>query len=131
MFVVEADTGVTHPVPKPGAGVWRWTGLPEINIESSSWQNSDVFLMRFQTTVSGSLTDEWAMYEVRLSDQSVRKIHDSRHRAKSVANGTAALAFTGWPVSPDNDAVINLIGPDGELIPVTEVPDDFFFLDAS
>lgn len=131
MYVVEADTGVTHPVPKPGAGVWRWTGLPEINIESSSWQNSDVFLMRFQTTVSGQLTDEWSMYEVRLSDQSVRRIHDSRLRAKSVANGTAALAFTGWPVSPDNDAVINLIGPNGELIPVTEVPDDFFFLDAS
>ena len=131
MFVVEADTGVTHPVPKPRAGVWRWTGLPEINIESSSSQNSDVFLTSFQTTVSGQLTNDWSLHEVRLSDQSVRKLHESRLRAKSVANGTAALAFTGWPVSPDNDAVINLIGPNGELIPVAEVPDDFFFLDAS
>ena len=131
MFVVEADTGVTHPVPKPRAGVWRWTGLPEINIESSSSQNSDVFLTLFQTTVSGQLTNDWSLHEVRLSDQSVRKLHESRLRAKSVANGTAALAFTGWPVSPDNDAVINLIGPNGELIPVAAAPDDFFFLDAS
>ena len=51
--------------------------------------------------------------------------------AKSVADGTAVLAFTGWPVSPDNDAVINVIGPSGELIPVAAVPDDFFILDAS
>jgi len=51
--------------------------------------------------------------------------------AKSVANGTAALAFTGWPVSPDNNAVINLIGPGGELVPIAAVPDDFFILDAS
>ena len=145
ILVVDAETGGTHPVPKPGAGFWTPIGLPAINIESYSWTNSDAFVIGFRATAAGQAPDDWSLYEIRLSDQSVRRIyqhppHDLptgyyRRKpaltAKSVANGTAVLAFTGWPVSPDNNAVINLIGPGGELIPMAAVPDDFFILDAS
>lgn len=145
MLVVNAETGVTRSVPKPGAGFWTAVGLPRINIESYSRPNSDAFVIGFRTAATGRAADDWSLYEIKLSDQSVRRIyqhppHDLptgyywRNPAlagKSVANGTAALAFTGWPVSPDNDAVINLIDPSGELIPMAEVPDDFFILDAS
>ena len=122
----------TSPVPKPSAGTWTFAGLPTIPIESSSWTNSDTFVMGFRTRASGRSLDDWSLYEIRLSDQSVSRIYSRRASfAKSVADGTAVLAFTGWPVSPDNDAVINVIGPSGELIPVAAVPDDFFILDAS
>lgn len=145
ILVVDADTGGVQPVPKPGAGFWTPVGIPRIPIESSSWTNSDTFVIGFRTTAADRAADDWSLYEIKLSDQSVRRIYQHPPHdlptgyywrkpaltAKSVANGTAALAFTGWPVSPDNDAVINLIGPDGELIPVVEVPDDFFILDAS
>lgn len=144
ILVVDTDTGDTHPVPKPGAGFWTPVGLPRIPIESYSWANSDAFIIGFRTTTTARAADDWSLYEIRLSDQSVRRIYQHPSHdlptgyywrnpaltAKSVANGTAALAFTGWPVSPDNDAVINLIGPGGELIPMAEVPDDFFILDA-
>ena len=145
ILVVDADTGGTHPVPKPGAGFWTPMGLPAINIESYSWTNSDAFVIGFRAAAGGLAPDDWSLYEVRLSDQSVRRIYQHPSHdlptgyyrgkpaltAKSVANGTAVLAFTGWPVSPDNNAVINLIGPGGELIPMAAVPDDFFILDAS
>ena len=132
ILVVDADTGGTHPVPKPGAGFWTPMGLPLINIASYSFTNSDAFVIGFRTAASSGVPDDWSLYEIRLSNQSVRRIyqhppHDlptGYYRgkpplsAKSVANGTAVLAFTGWPVSPDNNAVINLIGPGGEPIPV-------------
>ena len=145
MVVVDAETGATYPVPKPSAGTWSGGGLPTIPIESSSPTNSGAFVMGFRSRARGRSLDDWSLYQIRLSDQSVSRIyqhppHDlptGYYRgkpaltAKSVANGTAVLAFTGWPVSPDNDAVINVIGPRGELIPVAAVPDDFFILDAS
>ena len=145
ILAVDADTGDTHPVPKPGVGFWTPIGLPLINIESYSFMNSDAFVIGFRATAADRAPDDWSLYEIRLSDQSVRRIyqhppHDlptGYYRgkpaltAKSVANGTAVLAFTGWPVSPDNNAVINLVGPAGELIPIAAAPDDFFILDAS
>ena len=133
MVVVDAETGATYPVPKPSPGTWTGTGLPTIPIESSSWTNSDTFAWAFRTRASGRSLDDWSLYQIRLSDQSVSRIYSRPGPlfAKSVADGTAVLAFTGWPVSPDNDAVINVIGPRGELIPVAAVPDDFFILDAS
>ena len=117
----------------------------EYNIESYSWTNSDAFVIGFRTTATDRAADDWSLYEIRLSEQSVRRIYQHPPHdlptgyywrkpaltAKSVANGTAALAFTGWPVSPGNDAVINLIAPGSEVIPLAEVPDDFFILDAS
>ena len=143
MVVVDPETGATYPVPKPSPGTWSFAGLPTIPIESSSWTNSDTFVRGFRTRASGRSLDDWSLYQIRLSDQSVSRIYSrpgplpsesrwwSAFFAKSVADGTAVLAFTGWPVSPDNDAVINVIGPSGELIPVAAVPDDFFILDAS
>ena len=145
VLVVDVDTGGTRPVPKPGEGFWTPVGLPRINIESYSWANSDAFVIGFRTTAADRAADNWSLFEIKLSDQSVRRIYQHPPHdlptgyywrkpaltAKSVANGTAALAFTGWPVSPDNNAVINLIGPEGELIPIAAVPDDFFILDAS
>ena len=143
MVVVDAETGVTYPVPKPSPGTWSGGGLPTIPIESSSPTNSDTFVMGFRTRASGRSLDDWSLYQIRLSDQSVSRIYSrpgplpsesrwwSAFFTKSVADGTAVLAFTGWPVSPDNDAVINVIGPSGKLIPVAAVPDDFFILDAS
>ena len=144
MFVVDSETSATYPVPKPGAGIWTPTNLPRIPINSISWTHSDEFVIGFRATAGGKPIDDWSLYKIRLSDQSVRKIYQrpdplpsgfywraSALTAETVADGTAVLAFTGWPVSPDNDAVINLIGPNGELIPVAAVPDDFFILDAS
>ena len=141
--VVDAETGATYPIPKPSPGTWTFAGLPTIPIESSSSTNSDTFVRGFRTRASERSLDYWSLYQIRLSDQSVSRIYprpgplpsESRSLgsffAKSVADGTAVLAFTGWPVSPDNDAVINVISPSGELIPVAAVPDDFFILDAS
>ena len=135
MFAVDAETGTTYPVPKPGAGVWRSTGIPSINIESYSWPNSDVFVTGFRAATDGRSPHVWSLYEIRLSDQSVRELYSryesrSAITAKSVAGGTAVLAFTGWPVSPDNNAAIEVVDSSGELIPLAAVPDDFFILDA-
>ena len=143
MVVVDAETSATYPVNKPSPGTWTFAGLPTIPIESSSSTNSDTFVRGFRTRASERSLDDWTLYQIRLSDQSVSRIYSrpgplpnesrswSAFFAKSVADGTAVLAFTGWPVSPDNDAVINVISPSGELIPVAAVPDDFFILDAS
>ena len=144
MFVVDAETSGTYPAPRSGPGVWTPTNLPLIPIESASWTHSDEFVIGFRTTDGARPLDDWSLYEVRLSDQSVRKLFQQSHplptgaywrsaalAAETVADGKAVLAFTGWPVSPDNNAVINLIGLSGELIPVAAVPDDFFILDAS
>ena len=143
MLVVDAETSATYPVPKPGAGIWTPTNPPLIPIQSVSWTHSDEFVIGFRATAGDKPMDDWSLYKIRLSDQSVSRIYSrpgplssesrswSAFSAKSVADGTAVLAFTGWPVSPDNDAVINVIGPRGELIPVAEVPNDFFILDAS
>ena len=140
MIVVDARTGDTHPVPKPGAGIWTSNGLPRIPTSSTAWTHSDEFVIGFRMH-----TGEWSLHEVRLSDQSVNQLGEypsgplpSRiswykplFAAESVAHGQAALAFTGWPVSPDNDATINLIDPDGSLIPVSDLPDDYFIIDAA
>jgi hypothetical protein len=139
MIIVDAETDATSHIPKPGPGFWTPTNLPFIPIESISWTHSDEFSIGFR---SGRFGD-WSLHKISLSNQSVHEIYRHpqplttagywRHWAlatETVADGAAVLAFTRWPSSPDN-AGIQLIGPNGELIPVAAVPDDFFILDTA
>ena len=139
MIVVDTNTGDTHAVPVPEAGVWTPNRLPLVPSSTVHGTRFDVFATGFRTN-----DGDWSLNQVRLSDQTVREIgqHDgpppqSLRRWKpeffagSVADGDAVLAFTRWPVSPDNPSRTYLVGSDSTLIPLAGLPDLYILFDAA
>ena len=138
MIVVDTDTGDTYSVSAPRAGFWTPNRLPLVPSSTVLGTSFDVFAIGFRTN-----DGDWYLHEVRLSDQTVREVGQydgpppqSLRRWKpefwagSVADGNAMLAFTRWPVSPDNPSRIYLVGPDSTLMPVSGLPDLYILYDA-
>ena len=96
MVVVDADTGATYPVPKPSPGTWTFAGLPTIPIESSSSTNSDTFVRGFRTRASERSLDDWSLYQIRLSDQSVSRIYPRPGPLPSESRSLGPFSAKAW-----------------------------------
>ena len=138
MIVVDTDTGDTHAVPAPGAGIWTPNGIPIVPGPTVFGTDSDMFAVGFRTN-----DGDWSLHEVRLSDQTVREIGQydgpppqTIYRQKpevlagSVADGNAMLVLARRPVSPDNPSRIYLVGSDSTLTQLLGLPDLYILYDA-
>ena len=137
IVIIDTVTNGVHPIAKPEPGAWTTTGIPDIPTHSLTKTQADEFIIGFRPTEG-----DWSLYAISLASQSVRKLGEydapplgeTEHKylskplfsAVSVAGGGAVLAFTGW-----KPTTINIVNDTGGLIPVVNLPDGYYILDAA
>ena len=123
LVVVDIETSIARPIPKPGVGLWTPNGIPREPEGPNGMTRTDEFVIGFRPTVG-----KWSLHAVRIDNQSVREIGEYSDRqptgshtyrkpvfwAENVAAGGAVLAFVGSDIYVVDEA--------GSLLPVVGFP---------
>lgn len=133
IVVVDIETNIARPIPKPGVGLWTPNGIPRAPERPNRMTRTDEFVIGFRPTAG-----KWSLQAISLGNQSVRELGEYPDRqptsshtyrkpvfwAETVAGGETVLAFTGSDIYVVDEA--------GNLLPLVGLPaDEYVVSDAA